>query len=88
MAPIKTKKNSTNSRAAVSPSRQKNGTGNVRQAIPTLANYASNQIITTESIASRAYTLWEQAGCPQGCDLDHWLQAESQLKQRFHKRFA
>jgi hypothetical protein len=37
--------------------------------------------IPTESIASRAYTLWEQAGRPQGCDVQFWLQAESQLRQ-------
>ena len=36
--------------------------------------------IRNESIASRAYTLWEQAGRPEGCDLQFWLQAESQLK--------
>ena len=37
--------------------------------------------ITTEIISARAYTLWEQAGRPQGRDLEYWLQAEAQLKQ-------
>ena len=33
-----------------------------------------------EEIASRAYLLWEQQGCPAGRDLDHWLQVEAQLQ--------
>jgi hypothetical protein len=33
-----------------------------------------------ESIATRAYMLWEQAGRPQGRDLEYWLLAEAQLK--------
>jgi hypothetical protein len=37
--------------------------------------------ITTEIISARAYTLWDQAGRPQGRDMEYWLQAESQLKQ-------
>ena len=41
----------------------------------------SSRQITTEIIASRAYTLWEQAGRPQGRDVEYWLQAETQLKQ-------
>ncbi len=30
-------------------------------------------------IAIRAYLIWEHAGCPEGQDLDHWLQAEAEL---------
>ena len=37
--------------------------------------------ITTNCVASRAYILWEQAGRPQGRDVEYWLQAESQIKQ-------
>ena len=37
--------------------------------------------ITTDCIAARAHTLWDQAGRPQGRDVEYWLQAESQLKQ-------
>ena len=28
-------------------------------------------------IRERAYQLWEAAGRPEGCDLEHWLQAEA-----------
>lgn len=30
-------------------------------------------------IAERAYALWEQEGCPHGRDVDHWLQAETEV---------
>jgi hypothetical protein len=41
---------------------------------------APRREITSECIASRAYSLWEQQGRPQGHDLELWLQAEKQLK--------
>jgi len=41
---------------------------------------AKRSEITSESIASRAYSLWEQQGRPHGKDLELWLQAEKQLK--------
>ncbi len=34
-----------------------------------------------DEIARYAYSLWEQEGRPQRRALDHWLQAESQLRQ-------
>jgi len=40
-----------------------------------------SRLITPETIASCAYTLWEQAGRPKGRDVEYWLQAEAQLKQ-------
>ncbi|MBP2227588.1 hypothetical protein J2847_000868 [Azospirillum agricola] len=27
-------------------------------------------------IRDRAYAIWLEQGCPDGCDADHWLQAE------------
>ena len=39
------------------------------------------RVITTEVISARAFALWDQAGRPQGRDLDFWFQAENQLKQ-------
>jgi hypothetical protein len=32
-----------------------------------------------QRIAVRAYALWEQEGCPHGCDIAHWLKAEAEL---------
>ena len=44
----------------------------------------SSGTISTASIASHAYTLWEQAGRPHGRDLEYWFLAESQLRQNTH----
>jgi hypothetical protein len=38
-------------------------------------------IITHEEIAKRAREIWQKEGCPQGRDQEHWLQAESELRQ-------
>jgi hypothetical protein len=35
--------------------------------------------VTKEQIAQRAYKIWQERGEPMGQDLDHWLQAESEL---------
>jgi hypothetical protein len=32
-----------------------------------------------DRIRQRAYELWEASGCPQGCEVEHWLQAEREL---------
>ena len=32
-----------------------------------------------DKIRVRAHQLWEQAGRPDGQDMDHWLQAEKEL---------
>jgi hypothetical protein len=38
-----------------------------------------NQAPSRETIAERAYLLWEQAGRPTGRDEDFWLRAEAEL---------
>ena len=35
---------------------------------------------TQEQISQRARQLWENAGRPDGRDLEHWLEAERQLR--------
>ena len=35
--------------------------------------------VTHEEIRDRAYSLWERAGRPEGCETEHWLRAESEL---------
>lgn len=37
--------------------------------------------ITSDLIAVRAYSIWEQEGRPQGHDVANWLLAEKQLRQ-------
>jgi hypothetical protein len=48
-----------------------------------LAHYAGRMhptsLISHESISRRAHQIWEEAGHPDGCETDHWLQAERDL---------
>ncbi|HLP75900.1 MAG TPA: DUF2934 domain-containing protein [Candidatus Paceibacterota bacterium] len=32
-----------------------------------------------EEISARAYQIFVERGCPEGRDLEHWLEAEAQL---------
>ncbi|HYG23452.1 MAG TPA: DUF2934 domain-containing protein [Verrucomicrobiae bacterium] len=34
---------------------------------------------TQEEISARAYQIFVERGCPEGRDLEHWLEAEAQL---------
>jgi hypothetical protein len=34
---------------------------------------------TNEQIAALAHAIWIDRGCPVGCDVEHWLEAERQL---------
>lgn len=36
----------------------------------------------TEDIRREAYLLWQQEGCPEGRELDHWLAAQELVKHR------
>ena len=61
--------------APAKPAKSAKPVKTVAKAAPT------RRAITTDCIAARAHTLWDQAGRPQGRDVEYWLQAESQLKQ-------
>ena len=37
---------------------------------------------TCDEIASLAHAIWEQEGRPEGREVDHWLSAERQLRER------
>jgi hypothetical protein len=37
------------------------------------------ETVSHEEIARRAHEIWEQEGCPEGREQEHWLQAERQL---------
>jgi hypothetical protein len=39
----------------------------------------SNSSITHETVARRAYQIWEENGRQDGTETKHWLQAESEL---------
>jgi hypothetical protein len=36
-------------------------------------------------IAARAYEIWQESGCPEGCEQEHWHQAEAELLARAGK---
>lgn len=38
-----------------------------------------NNTPSHEEIAARAYQIFVERGCPEGRDLEHWLEAEAQL---------
>jgi hypothetical protein len=38
---------------------------------------------TQDQIALRAHQLWVEEGCPQGHDVENWLEAERQLSEDF-----
>jgi hypothetical protein len=38
-------------------------------------------MITHQQISQRAREIWEREGRPQGRDIEHWLQAETELRQ-------
>ena len=40
--------------------------------------------LNPEQIRQRAYELHAEGGCVHGCDLDDWLQAERELKDKNH----
>jgi len=76
----KIKKSPTGTQATGSTSRQITEPAMVARVSTAPAGCADHQI-TTESIAFYAYNIWEQEGRPQGRELEHWLQAESHIKQ-------
>jgi hypothetical protein len=41
---------------------------------------ATHASVPMEKVAMRAYQKWLQSGCPHGCDKQHWLEAEAELK--------
>ena len=36
--------------------------------------------LTREDIQRRAWEIWQSEGCPEGRALEHWLQAEEELR--------
>jgi len=51
-----------------------------RQPQTPKSNGASNSNVSEDDIARRAYEIYESRGAQHGSDLDHWLEAERELK--------
>jgi hypothetical protein len=45
----------------------------------------TNSLPQADEIAARAYKIWQQQGCPEGHEEQHWCQAEQEvLRDGFH----
>jgi hypothetical protein len=47
---------------------------------------AAPSMVPSEKIAMLAYQKWVKSGCPHGCDKQHWLEAEAELKAQLMKK--
>ncbi len=50
------------------------------QGTPPTAPPTPGATVPREKIAMRAYEKWLKSGCQHGCDRQHWLEAEAELK--------
>ena len=46
----------------------------------------SGGTVPREKIAMRAYEKWLKSGCQHGCDRQHWLEAEAELKAEMSRQ--
>jgi hypothetical protein len=45
-----------------------------------ISETSTSQNPSQESIARRAYEIWQAEGCPEGRAMEHWLRAVSELR--------
>jgi Protein of unknown function (DUF2934) len=46
---------------------------------------AATPPVPRDKIAMRAYDKWLKGGCRHGCDQQHWLEAETELKAEMNR---
>lgn len=63
--------------AAKKPS---SGNGTSKAKAQSRSRQQSDNIVTHEMIANKAYDIWAQNGYPHGMDMQNWLQAERELR--------
>jgi len=44
------------------------------------AKVTKSRVCDPSVVSRRAWEIWNENGCPQGRDLENWLQAEKELK--------
>lgn len=59
--------------------------GAASQTMPVRAPNGQVLVELSERIARKAYELWEQRGCPEGRDLENWLDAEAIVMDEAHE---
>jgi len=62
-------------------------TGTTPQAPKTAAKpeATSQSGLPVEKVAKLAYQKWLKGGCKHGCDMQHWLEAEAEVKAEMTK---
>jgi hypothetical protein len=50
-------------------------------SLPTIAPGALSVTMTHNDVERRAHELYCERGCEDGHDMDHWLQAESEVRR-------
>jgi hypothetical protein len=48
----------------------------------------AKEVNREEEIRHLAYKLWQEAGCPDGHDVEYWLSAESLWLDKQHRQVA
>lgn len=64
------------------PKKNTSSAKTLRKRRPAAATPPPQMEVTEVEIATRAYFIYESEGCPAGRELDHWLEAEAQLRGR------
>ena len=56
--------------------------GETAELGPEIEISADHRSISREAIGARAYEIWIEEGKPEGRAVDHWVQAERELRER------
>ncbi|MBN2714983.1 MAG: DUF2934 domain-containing protein [Deltaproteobacteria bacterium] len=73
-------KTNSSAQAAAPKATAKKTSGNGTAKRQTKSRKDSDNIITHEMIASKAYDIWAQNGYPHGREMQNWLEAEQALR--------
>ena len=52
-----------------------------REAASGITGASTRPAPTREQVQELAHAIWTDRGCPQGCDVEIWLEAERQLRE-------
>jgi hypothetical protein len=55
---------------------------------PTAQPASAPMSLPKDKVAMRAYQKWLQSGCKHGCDQQHWMEAEKELRAEMMKTGA
>jgi hypothetical protein len=56
--------------------------------MPTAQPASPQASLPKDKVAMRAYQKWVQGGCKHGCDQQHWMEAEKELRAEMMKSGA